>query len=280
MNELSGHGGPELPAMAAGTFGYRTSGDLLRLLRDAIDFGFNHFDTAPSYSNHDLLGDALSKVLSSSLARRDELFLIDKIDGWQMHETKGCVRQHVERALEKLNTDYIDLLLIHWPFPSYFLETWQTFVELRRLGIARNIGLCNVELRHLQYLLGNTSTKPQFVQIERHPLNQEQDVVNFCRQAEISIQAYSPVCRMIPNIVESRALGSIASTHGRSIGQVIMRWHLQSGVSPVFMTTKRDRLKEYRETYHFRLSDQEMSLIGEMNEDYKLFLGSRACPGF
>jgi diketogulonate reductase-like aldo/keto reductase len=266
--------------MVAGTFGYRTSSELLRLLRDSLEFGFNHFDTAPSYSNHAQLGEALSTLLSTGETKRDDVFLIDKIDGWQMQETKGKVAGHVADALHNLKTDYVDLLLIHWPFPTFLVETWQSFEELRQKGVAKNIGVCNVEMRHLNRLLGSAKTHPDFVQIERHPLNQAKEVSNFCLSRRIFLQAYSPVCRMVPKIAGSPTLQSIASSHGRSLGQVIMRWHLQSGVSPVFMTTKRERLTEYRQTYDFELSQDEMSLIGEMNEDYKLFLPSRACPGF
>jgi diketogulonate reductase-like aldo/keto reductase len=266
--------------MVAGTFGYRTSDELLRLLKDSLEFGFNHFDTAPSYLNHAQLGEALSTLFSSEEAKREDVFLIDKIDGWQMQETKGKVAGHVADALRNLKTDYVDLLLIHWPFPTFLVETWQSFEELRQQGITKNIGVCNVEMRHLNRLLRSATTPPDFVQIERHPLNQAKEVSNFCLDRGISLQAYSPVCRMAPKIAESSTLKSIASSHGRSLGQVIMRWHLQSQVSPVFMTTKRERLTEYRQTYDFELTQDEMSRIDEMNEDYKMFLPSRACPGF
>jgi len=269
-----------LPPMVAGTFGYRSSSDLLRLLRDSLEFGFNHFDTSPSYGNHAQLGEALTTLFSSGKAKREDVFLSDKIDGWQMQETKGKVAGHVADALRDLKTDYVDLLLIHWPFPTFLDETWQSFEELKKQGVAKNIGVCNVEMRHLNRLLQSAKTPPDFVQNERHPLNQAKEVSNFCLSRAISLQAYSPVCRMVPKIAESPTLKSIASAHGRTLGQVIMRWHLQSGVSPVFMTTKRERLVEYRQTYDFGLSQDEMHQIDEMNEDYKLFLPSRACPGF
>lgn len=269
-----------LPTMVAGTFGYRTSSELLRLLRDSLEFGFNHFDTAPSYSNHTQLGEALSTLFSSGEVKREDVFLSDKIDGWQMQEAKGKVADHVTNALRSLKTDYIDLLLIHWPFPSFLVETWQSLEELQQRGVAKEIGVCNVEMRHLNRIAENAKTHPDFVQIERHPLNQASEVSNFCLNRRIALQAYSPVCRMAPKIAESPTLQSIASTHGRSLGQVIMRWHLQCGVSPVFMTTKRERLAEYRQTYDFTLSQDEMGHINAMNEDYKLFLPSRACPGF
>jgi diketogulonate reductase-like aldo/keto reductase len=266
--------------MVAGTFGYRTSSDLLQLLKDSLELRFNHFDTSPSYSNHAQLGEALSTIFSTGGVKREDVFLIDKIDGWQMQETEGKVAGHVADALRDLKTEYMDLLLIHWPFPSFLVETWQSFEELKKQGVAKSIGVCNVEMRHLNRLLEKAKTPPDFVQNERHPLNQAEEVSNFCLSQGISLQAYSPVCRMVPKIAESLALQAIASAHGRSLGQVIMRWHLQSGVSPVFMTTKRERLVEYRQTYDFELTPDDMSRIDAMNEDYKLFLPSRACPGF
>lgn len=268
------------PPIIVGTFEHSSALGLRTLVEDAVELGFRAFDTAPSYGNQELLGEALSSVIRSGHCSREGLFVIDKIDGWQMQTARGLVAQHVETALTKLRTDYLDLLLIHWPFPDYLLETWETFTKLHHQGVLRSIGFCNLEARHLRNLLAQDIEHPHVLQIERHPLHAAQDEIAFCREHGIAVQGYSPVCRMLPKVVESPVLKKIAATHGRSLGQIMMRWHIQSGVAPVFMTKKRERMVEYTGIFDFMLENSEIAAINAMDERFKLFLGSRACPGF
>lgn len=273
--------GVAAPSIVVGTFQHRNEDDLHGLIRHAINHGYRAFDTAPSYKNESMLGNVFSSLMQEGLIEREDLFLIDKIDGWQMHASKGQVRPYVEEALEKLKVDYLDLLLIHWPFPEYFMETWAAFEELYKAGLARSIGLCNVELRHLQRVAQGGSMLPHVVQVERHPLNSANDVLAYCNENQIAMQGYSPVCRMLSKVANSDVIERIAKKHNQTKGQVIMRWHFDTQVAPVFMTTREERLIEYTEIVQtFRLDQGDIAALNGMNEDFRLFLASRACPGY
>ncbi|MBT63409.1 MAG: aldo/keto reductase [Puniceicoccaceae bacterium] len=273
--------GVSAPSIIVGTFQHRNEGDLNDLIRHAINHGYRAFDTAPSYQNELMLGNIFSSLLNEGNIRRKDLFLIDKIDGWQMHASKGDVRPYFEEALRKLQLEYLDLLLIHWPFPEYLLETWDVFEQIYNAGLARSIGLCNVEVRHLQRVIQQASIVPHVVQVERHPLNSVSDVITYCHKNGIVVQGYSPVCRMLPKVAASPVIEVIAEKYKKSKGQIIMRWHFDTEVAPVFMTTREERLIEYAdEVQSFRLDEGDIAAINGMNEDFKLFLGSRACPGY
>lgn len=112
----------------------------------------------------------MEELCTSKEIRRQDLFIQDKIDGWQMEEAKGKISCHVETSIAKLHCNYIDALFIHWPFPEYLPETWQAFSDLKKQGKVRLIGLSNVRERHVKKLMEETGIRPDVVQIERHPL--------------------------------------------------------------------------------------------------------------
>lgn len=272
--------GVDIPAIVLGTFQHRNIKTLRTLISNALELGYFAFDTAPSYENEEMLGTIFSDFVGRGEVVREDLFLIDKIDGWQMHETKGRIQRHVLAALQKLQIEYLDLLLIHWPFPQFLVETWEAFSELYAAGMVRSIGLCNMEQRHLVQLAEKSTVLPHVLQIECNPLNTSKEVIDHCHQKNIAIQGYSPVCRMLPALAESKVLKRIAAQHNKTIGQIIMRWHYQNGVAPVFMTSRKERLLEYADIVNFSLSQAELKLIDCLNTDFKIFLGSRACPGY
>jgi methylglyoxal/glyoxal reductase len=270
----------KMPSMVVGTFEHREKQHLDALIRNAVDLGFRAFDTAPSYKNEAVLGEIFEELIGDGKVRREDLFIIDKIDGWQMHQGGGNVVSSVKDALSKLRLEYLDLLLIHWPFPEYFSRTWESFVEIYCSGVAKAIGVCNVRERHLLSLVEETDFVPHVVQIERHPLNTVPGLLGLNQKLGILSQVYSPVCRMIDRIASSSVLVEISQKHSRSVGQVIMRWHIDTGVVPVFMTTKASRLEEYARVFEFQLDDADVERISALNRNYKIFLESWGCPGF
>jgi len=150
---------------------------------------------------------------------------------------------------------------------------------LKEEGKVKAIGICNVRVRHLEDY-ANKSIIPDFVQIERHPLNTCHEEVSYCHEHNIHIMAYSPLGRMLADIRKSETLKSIAESHGKTIGQVILRWHIDTGVIPVFGTRKEKRLKENTDLNDFSLSQDEISQIEEMNSNTKIFLESWGCPKY
>ena len=269
----------QIPPIIFGTFQYKSLDELSPMIRSAYENGIVGFDTSPSYNTEEILGSALSKLCSSVGIQRNRLLIQDKVDGWQMEESKGRIANYVKHSIAKLRSEYIDVLFIHWPFPEYLAETWQTFAELKKAGYIKKIGLSNVRRRHVEKLLRETGIMPDAIQIERHPLRICKEDVEYFKKEGIIVEAYSPVCRMDKRLVESKLLNEIALKHSKTIGQVILRWHIDTGVVPVFMTKKDSRIIENVDIFNFSLSIEEVEKISSMDINYKIFVESVCCPG-
>lgn len=251
---------------------------LKSVVQAALDSGIYSFDTAPSYHTEEILGRVLRETSEERNICRESLFIQTKIDAWQMQESDGNIERYVESALADMQLDYFDSLLIHWPVPEYFDRTWQSFIGLREKGIARKIGICNVRLRHL-LKYKELDFPPEVIQIERNPLRTCEAEINFCHQHEMEVQAYSPLCKMNSRLRYSEILKELSEKYGRSRGQIILRWHLDTGVTPCFTSTKPGRIREYAELVDFELSEEDVRRISSLNLDYKMYLESWACPG-
>lgn len=269
----------KIPQLLFGTFQYRNKEELKPIIYSAYENGITGFDTSPSYYTEEMLGEVLKDLSERMNIGREKLFIQDKIDGWQMQLSKGNIIKFADESLLKLGTDYVDVLFVHWPFPDYLNETWETFSKLKKEGKVRFIGLSNVRERHMVKIIKETGIRPDVIQIERHPLRTCTSDIDYCNKENILVQAYSPVCRMDKRIVDSPVLQSIAKKYNKSIGQVILRWHIDTGVTPVFMTKKAGRIKENTDLFDFYLTDSEVSSVNSLNMNYKIFVESVCCPG-
>lgn len=250
--------------------------ELYNLVRVCITNGIFAFDTAPSYGTESILGKALNKCMSEQLVHRESLFIQSKIDGWQMQE--GKIEKYTRTVLEDMNLEYLDALLIHWPFPEYLEDTWNKLLHLKSIGLVKKIGICNLRERNINELLTN-GIIPEILQIERNPLNTMEEEVILSRNLNIGVQAYSPLCKMDERIKESSLLLEIARKYNKNIGQIVLRWQIDTGVSPIFTSKKEHRIKEYAEVFDFSLNDDEINICSSLNQNYKLYLESFQCPG-
>lgn len=245
-----------------------------------MEAGIRGFDTAPSYGNEAMLGASLKAAIQGRELSGPELCVATKLDGWQMLKGNGDVSRFVEEACCKLGVERIDLMLVHWPFPELIEGAWRSLLNCREAGKVDAIGVCNVRLRHLEEFLGYSAQMPQVVQIERHPLRVCADEVSFCHDHGIVVQAYSPMCRMDRRIVDSPVFSEIVARYGRTAAQIMMRWHLDTGVVPVFMSSNPDRIRENVDVAEFVLDPEDVARISGLDQDYKIFLESWGCPGF
>lgn len=251
---------------------------LKNVISAAMGNGIFAFDTAPSYRTEAVLGKVLRELSGKMGVERERLFIQTKIDAWQMQESGGDIENYVGSALQQMGLEYFDSLLIHWPVPEYFDRTWENFIRLREQGIARRIGVCNVRLRHLENY-AKSGCLPDIIQIERNPLRTCEREIDFCRRNGIEVQAYSPLCKMDERLRDSEILKSVSHKYEKSLGQTVLRWHIDTGVTPVFTSTKPERVREYADIFCFKLSDGDVERISSLNIDYKMYLESMACPG-
>ena len=200
-----------------------------------------------------------------------------KIDPIQMYN--GNVEEYFKEKLARMNLDYIDSLLIHWPVHKYFTSTWESLLHLKEQGFTRKIGICNLRLEHLEKLR-SVGILPEILQIERHPLNTFEAEVKYCNEHSILLQDYSPLCKMHPKLKENVKLVEIARKYNCDIGQIVLRWHIDTGAIPVFTSTKLERIVLYSRIDDISLTSKEIETISSLNCNHKLYLESLICPGF
>ena len=269
----------EIPQLIIGTFQTGSYKELLNIVEAGVECGFTGFETAPSYGTEQKLGKAIKECQKNHGLSREQFYVSDKIDAWQMQKYNGNVLSFVESALHDLKLEYLDLLLIHWPIPEYIERTWESFLKIKEKGLTHNIGICNVRKRHLlEYK--RQGIMPEYIQIERHPLRTCSEEVEYCKNNNIEVLTYSPLCRMHPELRNNTKLKELSAKYGKNIGQIILRWHIDSKTRPVFMSQKAGRIKENIKIFDFCLEKEEVELINQLNRDYKIFLESWGCPGF
>lgn len=270
--------GVKMPSLVMSTnwMGYE---DMKSVVTAGLQCGFRAFDTARDYHNEDIVGRVIKECLQEQGISREEIFITTKIGNSQ--QALGNISEQIDMSLRNLQTDYVDLWLMHWPYPGYYIDTWHKMEKVYKTGKARAIGMANYRVRHFRHLFeAGVNVNPHCVQFEFHPMRTVPDLVAYCSEHNIRIQAYSPLCRMIEPIKNSAILNQLAEKHKKTIGQVMLRWHYQQGIVPVFKSTRPQRIRENFDIWDFQLSDAEMKAISSLNQDYKFHLESASCPGF
>lgn len=282
MESISLSNDIRIPRIMLGSFQMNKESDMEEVVEEALTHGVYGFDTSPSYNTEEMLARAISKSLSChSEIKRSDLFVDSKIDSWQMMESKGDIRKYVDDMLERTGLSYLDLLLIHWPEPNFYTETYKCMEKLYNEGVIKSIGVCNFRIRHFERLIKDGATiVPHVMQNEIHPFNTEEELVNYCKERGIVVQAYSPLCRMIPEIANDATLNILARKYNVSVAQLMLRHHTQRGLVPIVKTSSRKRVLENTDIFGFTIEDDDMTTISMLDRHFKMFLESRCCPGY
>ena len=278
MQNIRFHNGIEMPPIIMSTnwMDYPT---MKRVVTAGLKIGYRAFDTARDYGNEHIVGQVLKECLQELGIKRKEIFITTKIGNGQ--QRLGNIDQQIDMSLRNLQTDYVDCWLMHWPYPDYFVDTYHKMEKVYKTGKVKAIGMANYHVRHFEQLWKEGfDIAPHCVQFEHHPMRTADDILEFCRSHNIAVQAYSPLCRMIDAIKKSSILNEIANKKGKTIGQVILRWHYQHQSVPCFKSLKPKRLAENFDIWDFELTHEEMAVINSMDCDYKYHLESASCPGF
>lgn len=246
-----------IPKIGLGTFGIKEE-NMSRAIAAARDAGIRLFDTSPNYKVDFSLGQALRQVG----LRREEITIIEKVD---TRDQLQPIRIALEECLARLETDYIDLYLIHWPFPGRYIETWRQMEQLRREGLVKSIGVCNFMPHHLASLIKATDTVPDVNQIELHPLFAQPDTVEYCRRENIAVMAYTPLGRMNPELIDHPLINTLSRKYGKTVAQIILRWDIQSGFVTIPKSQSPVRIRENSEIFDFSLSDADMAAINALD---------------
>ncbi len=278
MDKLILSNGVQMPIMVMAT-NWMDYPELKKLVTAGLRAGYRAFDTARDYGNEAVVVRVLSECLKEQGLRREDIFITTKIGNSQ--QAKGNIDEQADISLRNLRTDYIDLWLMHWPYPGYYVDTWHKMEKVYGTGKVKAIGMANYRVRHYECLFGaGVDIIPHCVQFECHPMRTADEIRSYLAERQIAVQAYSPLCRMIEAVRKSPVLNAIASEHGKTVAQVILRWHIQQGTVPVFKSVRPERLKENSDIFDFHLTEEDMARIHSLDEDYKYHLESASCPGY
>lgn len=253
------HNGIEIPYVGLGVFQMKDPRETVEAVKTAIDSGYLSVDTAAVYENEESVGEGVKE----SRARREDLFITSKV--WNSDQGYDTTLKAFETSLKKLDMDYMDLYLIHWPVDGKYNDTWKALERLYSEGLVKSIGVSNFHQHHLEDLMKNSNEKPVINQIECHPRLNQEKLRAFCQEENIAVEAWSPIAQ--GRVLDEPTLKQIAEKHGKSSAQIILRWHLQNDVVIIPKSVHANRIKENADLFNFQLSTDEMNQINDLNQD-------------
>ncbi|SDI52475.1 aldo/keto reductase [Pseudomonas panipatensis] len=268
MNTLTPNNGVDIPLLGFGVFQISDPAECERAVLDALESGYRHIDTAASYQNETQVGNALQR---SGLAR-SELFVTTKL--WLQDTNYEGAKAQFERSLKRLQLDYLDLYLIHQPYGDVH-GAWRAMEELQEAGKVRAIGVSNFQPDRLADLMAFNRIKPAVNQVEVNPFNQQLHAVPWMKAKGIQPEAWAPFAEGRNHLFTHPLLTDIAQRHGKSVGQVVLRWVVQRGVVALAKTTRKERMQENLAVLDFALSDDDMNRITSMDTATSAFFSHR-----
>lgn len=227
---------------------------------EALKAGYRHIDTAAIYGNEEGVG----KAIKSSGIERGDIYLTTKL--WNGEQGYESTLKAFDASLKKLGTDYVDLYLIHWPMPSkdLFMETWRAFLKLKEESRAKSIGVSNFRTADLERIITESGVTPVLNQIELHPQFQQDELRLFHSKHDIATEAWSPLGQ--GKILEDATLKAIAEKHGKSVAQIILRWHIETGNIVIPKSVTPARIKENFDIFDFRLNGTDHDAITKLDK--------------
>lgn len=259
--------GVELPCLGFGTYMIPNNEEGAQAVADALRLGFRHIDTAAQYGNEDMVG----RVIAESGIPRNEIFITSKLkNAEQGYESTLAA---FEQTCADLGTDYVDLYLIHWPkvggkeeiWESQIADTWRAFEELYRAGRIRAIGVSNFLVHHMEVLLAHATITPMVNQIELNPTYQQREIVAWCEERGVQLEAWAPLGR--GRMFSNEQVRAMAERLGKDVGQVCVRYALQKGFVTMPKSTKMSRIKSNSEVFDFELSAEDMAYLDSLNTE-------------
>lgn len=255
--------GVKMPQLGYGVYQV-TKGECERCVLDALSVGYRHIDTAQSYFNEEEAGNAIVK----SGIPREELFITSKV--WIEHYGYDECRASVLESLRKLQTNYIDLMLLHQPFGDYY-GAWRALEDLYAEGVIRAIGVSNFYPDRLVDICSFARIKPLVNQVETHPFNQQTEAQEWMKKYGVQIEAWAPFGEGRGGLFTNETIAKIAAKYNKMVAQVILRWELQRGIVVIPKSVHKERMQENFNVFDFELSDDDMETMASLDKKQSSF---------
>lgn len=306
MNNVILANGLEMPSIGLGTYPLFDK-TLNSVIESGYEAGYRLIDTADNYYNEKDLGQALLSLYAKTDAKRKDMFLVSKISDELYHpssiggganrgvffwknssamQKNNAVRdilyQKLENTLNSLHTDYLNLWLMHWPYPDYFEEIWSVMEEIYKEGRVKAIGVCNCRERHFEKLKKSAVIKPMVNQFETSPLNTKELLINYCKENSIEIMVYSPLMSMRylkENKKYDAILMNLSKKYKKNYAQIILKFDTERGLIPIPKSVNPFRLKENISLDDFSLTQEDFNLLKSCNINLQTLPESKSCPG-
>ena len=249
--------GVKMPSIGFGTYKSGNDEETAKIVKYALNIGYRQIDTASFYGNEVGIGNGIKE----SGINREDIFLVTKL--WNDDHGYDKTIEAFNKSLERLQVNYIDLYLVHWP-NKLNSETWKAFEYLYKTGKVKSIGVCNFKVAHLEELKKTAQIMPMVNQIEIHPQSSKNDMLSYCEENNIQLVAWSPIMR--GKLFSNELMIGLAEKYKKTIAQIILRWHLQRGVIPIPKSSNEERIKENLNIFDFELSNDDMKTIDLLNE--------------
>jgi len=252
------HNGVRMPRLGLGVFKVKEGEEVEQAVDIALQVGYRSIDTAKAYHNEEGVGRAIARCGIP----REELFVTTKV--WNSDQGYESTLQAFEASRQRLGLEVVDLYLVHWPVKGKYLDTYRALEKLYKEGAVRAIGVSNFQIHHLRDVLETCEIKPMVNQIEYHPLLSQVPLREFCEQAGIQVEAWSPLMQGNLDVPEIAAL---ARKYGKSPAQIVLRWDLQHGVVTIPKSTNGRRIRENADVFDFELSAEDMATLDGLNQN-------------
>lgn len=298
MIQLYTKNGKEVPPVGLGTFPMQGS-ELSAVTQQCIKAGYRLIDTSDDYKGEIGIGLGCKALVKEGFCSREDIFIQTKVSNndsyndeplravyftekspfMRRHSIEDVVREKVETSLRELQTDYLDSLLLHFPYEPFYLDAWKVLIKLKEEGLTRYIGVSNFHPRHIEKLVETTGVKPTMNEIYLSPIGSKEDQVNYAVDKDILLMTYSPLMDLMHHKIPVDKLEIIANKYNKTIAQIILRWNIDRGSIPLPKSSNLSRLRQNIDVFDFSLTDEEIQAISSLNCDYQYLPESLNCPG-
>ena len=251
--------GVKIPSIGFGTYKSGDDEETAKIIKNALNLGYKMIDTASFYNNEVGIGNGIKE---SDIDRKD-IFIVTKL--WNDDHGYDNTIEAFNKSLNNLQVDYIDLYLIHWP-NKLNAETWRAFEHLYETGKVKAIGVCNFKVEHLEELKKTAKIMPMVNQVEIHPFSTKNNIINYCKDNNIKVVAWSPISR--GRVLSNDLMIDLSQKYKKSIVQIVLRWHMQKGVIPIPKSSNENRIKENIDIFDFEISSEDMKAIDSLDKGY------------